>query len=582
MVESPHMSLPAWMTEKGVHKPRPVLMEDFKAPAVIQYRDAAERKMREGVARKAKWLLRKYFHFDPMPFHVEILDLMFKGGKLVINLPTDHAKSMVSSYWFPILSLMANPDESHIICGANIMDSKRRVDAVRMALSPGGYVGQNKSNEDLLRDYPWIAKPKERHAQWSTTEFNVVGRSGNKPNPSMRAVSAGSADIRGRRGKLIMDDLEGNKHRSSPSERLKLYDFVKLEAIRCYEDAHESSRPLLCALGTPFDPDSIYFRLESQDWEVRRWAYKKPDGDYLWPSKREKIEEFRKSMTRQEFAIAMEMDPSGGDASILSYQQIAEMAAAAEAPEGMAAPVCMACSGSGRVMDWEHGRLMWIRCPSCEGRQRSVEPIVMAVLDPATGSRNAKADYAGLAAIRVMWAPGDKLPRLEVMEAFKFTQGIYEQVRAASNLAAKYECEVVYEANGQQGNNYAEVRKNLLESRDIPDIPWNRFYTGAQNKVWDQKLDPTILRTMLKSKRLMVPSSMQDDEGIRTLFTEIRDLGTNSHDHISMAIWMGLRWSYDNKRINKLKTAINPYAPNFARGSIQQGGFEPTRRFGWR
>jgi hypothetical protein len=584
-VESPKQALPAWQTQSKIlaHGGVPPSdLNDTSAPAVIKYRELAERKLRSSVPKRIPQLLRQYFHFDPMPFHVEILELMFKGGKIVINLPTDHAKSMLSSYWFPILSLMNNPDESHIICGANIMDSKRRVDVVRSALSPGGFVGDGKSNEDLLRDYPWIAKPNSRHIQWSALEISVAGRASNKPNPSLRAVSAGAADIRGRRGKLIMDDLEGNKHRSSPAERLKLYDFVKLEAIRCYEDAHESQRPLLCALGTPFDPDSIYFRLESQDWQVRRWPYRVPEGKYLWPAKKTKIDEFRKTMTKQEFAIAMEMDPSGGDSSILSYQQIAELAASGEAPVEMDSAVCMACSGSGRVMDWEHGRLMWVRCQKCKGQARSVKPTTLVVLDPATGSRQRKADYAGLAVIRVMWVIGDNLPRVEIMEAYRFTQGIYEQVKAACALARKYQCEVVYEANGQQGNNYAEVRRNLLDSGDVPDVPWNRFYTTQLNKNWDTKLDPTMMRTLLKERRLMVPESLQDDEGIHSFFTEIRDLGANTHDHILMAVWMGIRWTYENKRLDKLgDMRINPFAPNFARDILQGGRIEPTRRFGW-
>lgn len=549
----------------------------------IRYRNSTERKMREGVIKKIPWLLKMYFQFDPMPFHVEVLRLMFEGGKLVINLPTDHAKSMLSSYWFPILSLMNDPNESHIICGANLQDSTRRVAMVRSALEPGGFVGPGVSNEDLLRDFPWIAKPNKKDIQWSSSELSVVGRETNKPNPSIRAVAAGSADIRGRRGKLIMDDLEGAKHRKSPSEREKLYDFIKLEAIRCFEDSHESSRPLICALGTPFDSQSIYFKLQSQGWGVRRWPYKKEDGSYLWPAKHDKIREFRKSMTKQEFSIAFEMDPSGGDESALSLQQIEQMAADGIGPQdGSEMPICQACGGSGKVMSWDRGRLMWMRCSECEGRSVVVSPVVLVVLDPASGSKTKRADYAGLAVERIMWVYGEDLPRVEVLEAHKFTLGIYEQVSAASNLSKRYECDVVYEANGQQGNNYASVKRKMLESGEIPESTWHRFYTTSQNKNWDVKLDPTIMRSLLVSKRLMIPASRHADEGVQALFTEIMDYGSGGHDHILMALWMGIRWAYEHKNMDKMRKR-SLFAPSVAQEYFQSSrGFIPTRRFGWR
>src|SRR5438128_1186948 len=69
-------------------------------------------------------------------------------------------------------------------------------------------------------------------------------------------------------GKLCMDDIEGEEHRRRATKRQQLYEFVKLEAVRCMEDLAESDRPLLCAMGTPFDIDSIYLKLQDEGWKV--------------------------------------------------------------------------------------------------------------------------------------------------------------------------------------------------------------------------------------------------------------------------------------------------------------------------
>src|SRR5205085_3808894 len=107
-------------------------------------------------------VVRKYFRrtdgkpIELAPFHLELLEMMFKGGKHVVNWPTDHGKSTVVSYLFPILSLMDNPDETHIICGANISDSKSRLQAIQMELE---------TNELLIRDFPHLAKPTKKEGR---------------------------------------------------------------------------------------------------------------------------------------------------------------------------------------------------------------------------------------------------------------------------------------------------------------------------------------------------------------------------------------------------------------------------------
>lgn len=463
------------------------------------------------VPHRIREICAEYFNFDLQSFHLEILERMFEGGRMVVNLPTDHGKSTISCFIFPILSLMNDPNETHIICGVNINDSKRRVKAIQRELE---------TNKELIRDYPWIAKPKEKDARlWSATQLDVVGKTMNKPNPSVLAAAIGSGDLRGRRGKLIMDDVEGEDARWSPMKRQQLYDFVKLEAIRCYEDERESPRPLLIALGTPFDVDSLYFRLESEEWETIRYPVyltEEPtsiqsDGKphyeptYLWPEKKQKVEYMRRTLTKQQFAVGFRMDPTGGDPSVVSFGQLAKMASTAP----------------------------------FEAERHNT----FVGLDPSSGSTNRRADYTGISVARIAWAAGEELPQLEILEAYRFTQGLFEQVHFCAHLAAQHHCPVIYEANSQQGGTYANSFMHLH-----PEVNLVRHYTTANTK-FDEKMGLTVVRTLLNRRRMRVPAELLESEGIRAFLSEVRDLGSaGAHDHISASVWFIIRHAYQQIR----------------------------------
>jgi hypothetical protein len=492
---------------------------------VIKANILKEDMVREQVPKKIGHLLWAYWDFDWMPFHIELLELMFQGGnKIVVNWPTDHAKSMMATFFFPLLSLMHNPDESHIICGANFQDSKRRLQAIQREL-------EHPTHPELLEHFPWLERPKSRvSTSWSRTELTVAGRSANKPNPSVYAAATGSSDIRGRRGKLIMDDIEGKEHRESVQARRQLYDFVKFEAIRCYEDRNESERPLLIALGTPFDVDSIYFRLRDEDWTyIRKPVYLRPRSPanidlkprnhvLLWPAKLEKVENFFQSMNKEQFAIAFMLDPTAGNPTRLSLEQIRKLTLEANAPEGATR--------------------------------------TLVSIDPASGVNQ---DYAGIAVVRVAWPRDQSLPKVELLEAYRFQQGLIEQVHFAADLAHKYECDVIYEINGQQGGNYADTF-----AHQRPEVRLLRFFTGVEKNT-DQEMGLTVVRTLVKSGYLKVPATEVNSDGVRAFMQEIRDLGMrNADDHISCAVWFVVRWLYDQIRYTtELRPAVGSRVPTW-------------------
>lgn len=473
---------------------------------------------RTRVRKDMREICQHYFGWRLEEFHHEALQAMFDGGYLVINWPTDHAKSTMGCFLFPLLSLMENPDETHIICGANINDSKRRVQTLTREIE---------TNKELVKDFPWLARPEEKDGRvWATTQFNVSGRTINKPNPSVLAAAVGSNDVKGRRGKLVMDDIEGEDARWSPLKREQLYSWLKLEAWRCFEDRHESTRPLLCLMGTPFDVDSIYFRVEAQDWKVlRRACYLDgglqpeppvvdPDGrsryplrKYLWPAKAAKVEQARRRLRKLEFAVAYLMDPTGGDPSKVSA---AELTKATQ-----------------------------------EARFEHEVSTTLVSIDPASGGQGVRADYAGIAVVRIHWQAGEHLPDVEMLEAHAFTQGLFEQVHYCAALADQYGCPVIYESNSQQGNVYADTFSHLH-----PETKLLRHHTTRQNK-FDDKMGLTVVKHLVVDRRLKVPASRLEDEGITTFIHEVRDLAPpfSQHNHISAAVWFAVRHAYQQARL---------------------------------
>ena len=465
------------------------------------------------------YICKRYFGWEDLQdFHLEALEAMFEGGYIVINWPTDHAKSTMGTFLFPLLSLMEDPNESHIICGANINDSKRRVQALQREIE---------TNKALVADFPHLARPTAKDLRiWSATQFNVSGRTINKPNPSVLASAVGSNDLKGRRGKLVMDDIEGEDARWSPVKREQLYSWLKLEAWRCFEDKRESSRPLLCLMGTPFDVDSIYFKVELEDWKVfRREAYRSMGpgvnvmGEYwaggqtyLWPAKAEKVERAQRRLNKLQFSVAYLMDPTGGDPGKMSMAQI--MRSLERAPF------------------------------------EAEDSLTLASLDPAVGGiggrANRDADYAGIAVTRINWARGEELPQVEVLEAHAFTGGLFEQVHFMADLSSRYGCSVIYEFNAQQGGNYRQAFQHLH-----PEVKILRHYTTASNKYGLKTgMGITVLKTLISREKLKVPVDQLESEGVRQLAVEMRDLAPpfKQHNHISAAVWFTVLYCFQRVR----------------------------------
>jgi hypothetical protein len=542
------------------------LDEAIDFPTPISERNLHSDRYMEQVAGDIPGFLKLYFNFpndefpevriySPLlkqeighvPHVTDALQRMLVGGMLIFRWFTDGAKSKTITFFFPIASLAAGPDEAHVLVCDNFDDSKRRVQQLERELE---------ANVQLITDFPWLAKPKRTKTgstvTWSRREFTVSGRSSNRPDPSMYAASISAGDVRQRRGKLLGDDIEGKDSRLRASVRKELYDFVKLEAIRCWEDRAESHRPLICWAGTPYDVDSIYIKLPqenpdyqvvtvpayTQAWDkVSQWAYPKladgtrsntktpweerakllPEKLFTWPRKRMKITKqdpmFGRGMTKLQYFLAYMLDPTGGDPMRLSSDQLQKLVEKAEFGEEGA----------------------WI---------------TVVALDPAAGVEQ---DYCGISAVRIRWPREEELPEVQLLEAHRFEQGLIEQTDFAADLCWKYleteegqwkgrPCRLIYENNAMQGGTY----KNSFTHRR-PEIRLVPIYTGSGK--FDTKMGLTVIRTLVKQERLGVPESQVDSEGIQTFLTEVRDLGSErEHDHIAASVWFVVTWLWKQVR----------------------------------
>ena len=525
-------------------RPNPPPEHAYGASPISERNLHSDRYM-EQVRANIPELLHHYFDFPSnwaeggrTPHIYALLLDMFAGGKHLAEWSTDHGKSLTVTKFFPALSLMENPDEAHIVVCANDSDSKRRVIDVRTEFE---------ENTRLIADFPWLKKPTNKGVIWSAKQFTVAGRSSSRPNPSYYAATIGSNDVRQRRGKLLMDDIESDKVRFHAAQRRQLKQFIGIAALRTYENAHESARPLSIAAGTPMDNDSVYFWLESaMDWKVSKlpaytvdwktiqgygphnqnseWGRANPlawqeagaripDKYFSWPDMRLKVLSqdpyFGHGLTKEDFSLNFLLDPSAGDPTRLTLQQIQKLVGEA---------------AFGEAKDW----------------------LTLVCFDPASGSESRWADYCGISVIRIRWPKDSKLPELQVLEAFKYTQGLYEQVDFIADLCQQFNCKLLYETNSQQGAIY----KNMFMHKR-PEVQLLPHFTSKEDKYDDKNgLGLTVIRTLVKSNLLQVPSDQLDSDGMQALMREVRDLGSDkSADHLAMSVWFGVRYLYNQIRV---------------------------------
>ena len=123
----------------------------------------------------------------------------------------------------------------------------------------------------------------------------------------------------------------------------------------------------------------------------------------------------------------------------------------------------------------------------------------------------------------------------------------------------------MYEANAQQRGTYTNNFSHLR--REVRLVP---VYTTQGNK-FDNEMGLTIIRTLIQSEKLKVPLSQVESEGVQAMLSEVRDLGTERHDHICCSIWFVVKWLYEQVRyLNAPMTDAPVMTRRFGQGN---GGF---------
>jgi hypothetical protein len=101
---------------------------------------------------------------------------------------------------------------------------------------------------------------------------------------------------------------------------------------------------------------------------------------------------------------------------------------------------------------------------------------------------------------------------------------------------------MIYESNAQQGGTYANAFGHLR-----PEVKLIPFYTTHGAK-FDEEMGLTVIATLVRNERLKVPGDKLEDEGMQAFLQEIRDLGTERHDHITASTWFVVNWLYQHVR----------------------------------
>ena len=529
----------------------------------IKHRERTERQKRADLLRSPWKFITTYFGHWPMPFHRVLVEGLLAGGMREYLLPTEHAKTTYGAVIFPVLSTAIDMDARHIVGATNLREAEMRVKAVKAFIEANPH--------GVLDDYPWLRRMPGR--PWTQRELWFQGASttvGNI-NPSLAALGRGARDIKGRRAKTVFDDLEGMNESLTQLERDRLWNWLTLEAIRVIEDPEFFERPLLALLGTPYSPDSLYFRAQRAGFHVFKQPYRYPDGKLIWPAKRRKIRTLKRTLstTPGAFEIAMKLDPTAADPDAMSYEEIRDLSQA-----------------------------------DASRFDESVGHFKYTFLDPASGSTNKRVDYAGIGHVKVRWPrPAQRLkgesmedvelPWVEVYEPRAFRLDLIAQVRLCQQIRARYGGPVIWETNGPQRMTY----RRLFEAF-APEVPLIGHHTSETNK-WDSHMGVQIVGSISKAGRLKVfgrehydevnddeDADLYDDDdelademlstevvaggdvrdpGVRALLYEIRDLSDpKAHNHIVHGIWFAVRHSWEQRRRGPGVPGESPRTPGDA------------------
>lgn len=212
---------------------------------------------------------------EPPEFHGEVMDLYMRENRMGIAAPRGHAKTTLTSFFYVMYCLLYQVKRNVVIISATEDLATRFLRRLK---------GEFETNARLI----WLFG-EQKTGKWSERELHLAngcivyakGRGG-----QIRGLIEGSS----RPDLIVLDDLEDEELVRSEMRRMDLEAWFNGDVLPTLEPKVGQ----LIYIGTILHQDSLLNRVLDKtlypEFETRRYAAIKEDGELLWPGRFDKGE----------------------------------------------------------------------------------------------------------------------------------------------------------------------------------------------------------------------------------------------------------------------------------------------------
>lgn len=466
------------------------------------------------VQEQVQWL----YGFRLIDFQLEDMIKQLNGGVFAFLYPTDYGKSM-SIEIGTVLDLIRDPTcRTGVI---KINDDAARETAAELAMRLHKAAVKYPAVEPMIS---WRGElPHNVGKGFWVKGALATALEGRNTNRSVRCYGLGSRDLQGKRFRTRIDDIVTEQEARSQAHRDTIDARLDL-VLRTLEAEGLEKNGLWAMFGTPQYEGSPYERIPMAlrdagiAHEVVRRPLYRPDGTPLMPSRVQKSEVHRATMSRSAFAAAYDLKPYGYKKPTL--EQIETLIK----HRGMPVPTSKA-----HFIEWLFDELSRRYSSVDKAKQLLTRLEFFVGWDPAESGDCAQSTIAKLD--RHVWVLRSQL-----------NGGItsFEQSTVIGRMVDDFpESIVVMENNATQ-----KAFRDVHEFRRPDDMVIE--HGTYRNKNHGPISMPSMVQSMVEGY-FHVP--WQDEEASELAFgdliDEIKKYSVASHPHILPAIWFG--WYYSEK-----------------------------------
>lgn len=223
---------------------------------------------------------------DPSWLHPSMIYEKGAAGatRLLINVPPNHAKSMITTVEYVTYRIVKDPNLSVMIVSKTQEMSKKMLYAIKSRLTHPNYA-------DLQLAFAPVDGWKSSADQWSATRvyLDSASRSGSEKDPNLEALGMGGQIYGSRAGLIVLDDVVTL---SNAAEWPKQMDWIRQEVASRLGPGGQ-----LAVVGTRVAPIDLYSELRNPEhytdgvvpWSylsmpaVLTYAEREEDWETLWP-----------------------------------------------------------------------------------------------------------------------------------------------------------------------------------------------------------------------------------------------------------------------------------------------------------